>query len=81
MIAVRPARAVLLGLLLMGGDCKNGVGGPSPCDEDAECVPICEAACGSEPVASASCDYGLRACVCECETMGADAGADADASR
>ena len=71
---VKPAFILLLGLLLVGSDCKGGVGGPSPCDEDAECEPICEAVCGSEAVLSAVCDEFLRACVCECEMLGGDAG-------
>ena len=71
---VRTVFMLLLGLLVAGADCKEGLGGPSPCDEDAECVPVCEAACGSEAVLSAVCDEFLRACVCECEMVGGDAG-------
>jgi len=53
--------------------CGADSGGPLPCSEDAQCLPICEAACGSDPVSSATCDDFLLACVCECETTDASA--------
>jgi hypothetical protein len=74
---VKPALAVVIGLLLTGANCDDGVGGPAPCSDDAECAPICEAFCGSDPVVSASCDEGLLACVCECEMSDAGAGTGA----
>jgi len=75
MLNVKLVYGLLLGLLLTGADCKDGVGGPPPCVEDAECVAVCEAACVSDPVLSATCDEFLRACVCECEMSRMDAGA------
>ena len=69
-----PLRALLLGLLMMGAACNDGAGGPAPCEEDAECMPICEAACASDPVLSATCNDFLAACVCECAMPPIDAG-------
>ena len=51
--------------------CDDGVGGPPPCLEDAECAPACEAFCASAEVTSATCNEFLRACTCECGNGGA----------
>ena len=74
MLAKKLLNACLLGLLVMGAACNDGAGGPAPCEEDAECMPICEAACAADPLVSATCDDFLRACICECETREPDAG-------
>ena len=70
-------RAILPRLLVTGASvigltsaCDDGVGGPAPCLEGAECEPVCEAFCASAEVTSATCDEFLRACVCECGSGG-----------
>ena len=70
---------IAVALLSTAASCNGEVGGPSPCTEDSQCAPVCEAACGIDPLISASCDDFLRACVCECEVTGEDAGPGADA--
>ena len=66
-------KLLLSAVILSAIACGDGVGGPPPCTDDPECVPICEAACGADPAVSAECDDFLRACVCEC--AGEDKGA------
>ena len=67
-------KPLLAAVLLSAAACGDGVGGPPPCTDDSECIPICEARCGADPVSSAECDDFLRACLCECaiEVGGAD---------
>lgn len=52
--------------LTLATACGDDTGGPPPCLEDTECVPICEANCADDPVESAVCDEFLLTCVCEC---------------